>query len=46
MAIEEDAMPVTYTSRKGLTYTLCQGTTKTGKPHYYFARDRRIRFLI
>ncbi|MBI5567007.1 MAG: hypothetical protein HY870_19065 [Chloroflexi bacterium] len=32
-------MPVTYTSRKGLTYTLCQGVTKTGKPRYYFARE-------
>lgn len=32
-------MPVTYTSRKGLTYYLCRGTTKTGKPRYYFARE-------
>jgi hypothetical protein len=32
-------MPVTYTSRKGLTYYLCQGVTKTGKPRYYFARE-------
>ena len=31
-------MPVTYTSRKGFTYYLCRGTTKTGKPRYYFAR--------
>ena len=32
-------MTVTYTSRKGLTYYLCQGVTKTGKPRYYFARE-------
>jgi hypothetical protein len=32
-------MPVTYTSRKGVTYTLCRGTTRTGKPRYYFARE-------
>jgi hypothetical protein len=32
-------MPVTYTNRKGKTYYLCQGTTKTGKPRYYFARE-------
>jgi hypothetical protein len=32
-------MPVTYTNRKGKTYILCQGTTKTGKPRYYFARE-------
>ncbi|MBU0491435.1 MAG: hypothetical protein KKA73_20490 [Chloroflexi bacterium] len=32
-------MPVTYTSRKGLTYYLCKGVTKTGKPRYYFARE-------
>lgn len=32
-------MPVTYTNRKGLTYYLCRGTTKTGKPRYYFARE-------
>jgi hypothetical protein len=32
-------MPVTYTNRKGTTYTLCQGVTKSGKPRYYFARQ-------
>ena len=32
-------MPVTYTNRKGITYTLCQGVTKTGKPRYTFVRD-------
>ena len=31
-------MPVSYTNRKGLTYTLYRGQTKTGKPRYYFAR--------
>lgn len=32
-------MPVTYTNRKGSTYTLCRSTTKTGKPRYAFVRD-------
>jgi hypothetical protein len=32
-------MPVTHTNRKGATYTLCRGLTKTGKPRYYFARQ-------
>ena len=32
-------MPVTYTNRKGTTYFLCKGTTKTGKPRYFFARE-------
>jgi len=32
-------MPVTYTNRKGRTYFLCQGTTKTGKPRYHFTRE-------
>jgi hypothetical protein len=32
-------MRVTYTNRKGVIYYLCQGVTKTGKPHYYFARE-------
>ena len=32
-------MPITYTNRKGTTYYLCQGVTKTGKPRYYFARE-------
>jgi len=31
-------MSITYTNRKGRTYHLCQGITKTGKPRYYFAR--------
>jgi len=32
-------MNVTYTNRKGRLYYLCQGTTKTGRAHYYFARE-------
>jgi hypothetical protein len=32
-------MPITYTSRKGYTYYLCQKVTKTGKLRYYFARE-------
>ena len=32
-------MPFTYTNRKGMTYYLCQSTTKTGKPRYSFARE-------
>ena len=32
-------MPITYTNRKGVTYTLCQVTTKRGKPRYVFARE-------
>jgi hypothetical protein len=34
-------MPFTYTNRKGFTYFLCQGATKTGKPRYYFAREAK-----
>jgi hypothetical protein len=32
-------MPVNYTNRKGQTYSLYQGTTKTGKRRYFFARE-------
>lgn len=32
-------MPVTYTNRKGFAYFLCKGTTKTGKPRFFFARQ-------
>lgn len=39
-------MPVTYTNRKGSTYTLCQGTTKTGKRRYFFARDPQDRSVV
>ena len=34
-------MSVTYTNRKGVTYYLCRGLTKAGKPRYYFAREPR-----
>jgi hypothetical protein len=34
-------MPVSYTNRKGQTYTLYRGQTKTGKPRYYFGRPGR-----
>ena len=30
-------MPITHTNAKGQTFSLYQGTTKTGKPRYYFA---------
>jgi hypothetical protein len=30
---------VTYTNWRGVTYYLCRGVTKTGKPRYYFARE-------
>ena len=33
-------MPITYTNAKGKTYYLHQGTTKTGKPKYYFSMER------
>jgi hypothetical protein len=32
-------MAIAYTNRKGVTYYLCRGTTKTGKPRHYFARE-------
>src|SRR5215471_19583373 len=31
-------MPVSYTNRKGVTYMLYRGHTRTGKPRYYFGR--------
>jgi hypothetical protein len=31
-------MPVSYTNRKGMTYMLYRGRTRTGKPRYYFGR--------
>jgi len=34
-------MPITYTNRKGFTYFLNKGVTKTGKPRYYFARQQK-----
>ncbi|MGM0375120.1 MAG: hypothetical protein ACQEQQ_11960 [Chloroflexota bacterium] len=32
-------MAVTYTNRKGSTYTLYRTETKTGKDRYYFAKS-------
>jgi len=32
-------MSIQYTNQHGITYYLCRGTTKTGKPRYYFARE-------
>jgi len=32
-------MSITYTNRKGFTFHLRKGVTKTGKPRYFFARD-------
>ena len=32
-------MPITHTHRKGITYILCQGQTKTDKPRYTFVRE-------
>jgi hypothetical protein len=31
-------MPVSYTNRKGITYTLYRGQTRAGKPRSYFGR--------
>ena len=31
-------MPVSYTNRKGMTYILYRGQTRTGLPRYYFGR--------
>jgi len=38
-------MPITYTNRKGTTYTLCMGKTKTGKPRYFFSREPKDEVL-
>lgn len=32
-------MPITYTNRKGITYFLYKGTTKTGKTRYFFVHE-------
>jgi len=32
-------MPITHTNRKDVTFYLCRGVTKTGKPRYFFARE-------
>src|ERR1700687_3871977 len=34
-------MPVSYTNRKGVTYMLYRGQTRTGKPRYYFGRPEQ-----
>jgi hypothetical protein len=34
-------MTVSYTNRKGVTYTLYRGQTRTGKPRYYFGRHNQ-----
>jgi hypothetical protein len=34
-------MQVTYTNRSDKIYYLCRGSTKTGKPRYYFASEPR-----
>jgi hypothetical protein len=34
-------MPVSYTNRKGMTYILYRGLTRTGKPRYNFGRPRQ-----
>lgn len=39
-------MPVTYTNRKGTTYTLCRSTTKTGKPRYHFVLEPEGRDVV
>src|SRR5205085_4374187 len=36
VSLRRASMPVSYTNRKGMTYTLYRGQTKTGKPRYYF----------
>jgi hypothetical protein len=38
-------MPIAYINRKGVTYYLCEGRTKTGKPRYYFAREPKGKVL-
>ncbi len=39
-------MTVTYTNRKGVTYTLCRTTTKAGKRRYAFVRDPTGREVV
>jgi len=38
-------VPVVHRNRKGRPYYLCESTTNTGKPRYYFSRERRSRML-
>jgi hypothetical protein len=35
-------VPITHTNAKGQTFSLYQGTTKTGKPKYYFAMQSEV----
>jgi len=37
--------PITYTSRKGLTYVLCRTSTPSGRTRYVFAREPRGEIL-
>ena len=39
-------MAVTYTNRKGITYTLCRGETRTGRPRYSFVRNPQGRRVV
>lgn len=34
-------MPISHTNRKGQTFFLCQGITRTGKPRYFFSKTVR-----
>ena len=38
-------MPVVHRNRKGRPYYLCESTTNTGRPRYYFSRERRSSML-
>ena len=38
-------MSITYINRKGRTYYLCEGVTKTGKPRYLFSREPKGELL-
>src|SRR4029434_10670572 len=38
-AVRSTIVPITHTNAKGKTYYLHQGTTKTGKPKYYFSME-------
>jgi hypothetical protein len=39
LRLKKEEMPITYTNRKGFTFYLCKGKTKTCKLRYFFARD-------
>ena len=40
-----EQQPITYTSRKGLTYVLCRTSTPSGRTRYVFARQPRGEIL-